>query len=82
VSTRTPVYVLSSALIMAVCLVPTLGAQRGQGQHEYVSLVRKCDQARVEQAVAGVVEWKTSSWPVKKVPLNPKREMRFSIYLL
>jgi hypothetical protein len=31
VSTRTPVYVLSSALIMAVCLVPTLGAQRGQG---------------------------------------------------
>jgi len=31
VSTRTSVYVLSSALIMAVCLVPTLGAQRGQG---------------------------------------------------
>jgi hypothetical protein len=31
VSTRTPLYVLSSALIMAVCLVPTLGAQRGQG---------------------------------------------------
>jgi|SRR5215203_1252556 hypothetical protein len=31
VSTRTHVYVLSSALIMAVCLVPTLGAQRGQG---------------------------------------------------
>ncbi|HKH72036.1 MAG TPA: hypothetical protein VKA59_11840 [Vicinamibacterales bacterium] len=30
-STRTHVYVLSSALIMAVCLVPTLGAQRGQG---------------------------------------------------
>ena len=31
VSNRTPVYVLSAALIMAVCLVPTLGAQRGQG---------------------------------------------------
>jgi len=31
VSTRTPVYVLSAALIMAVCLVPTLDAQRGQG---------------------------------------------------
>src|SRR5262245_16354326 len=31
VSTRTPLYILSSALIMAVCLVPTLGAQRGQG---------------------------------------------------
>ena len=31
VSTRAPLYVLSSALIMAVCLVPTLGAQRGQG---------------------------------------------------
>ena len=30
VSTRTPVYVLSAALIMAVCVVP-LSAQRGQG---------------------------------------------------
>jgi hypothetical protein len=29
VSNRTHVYVLSAALIMAVCLVPTLGAQRG-----------------------------------------------------
>src|SRR4249919_1070829 len=31
VSTRTHVYVLSSALIMPGCLVPTLDAQRGQG---------------------------------------------------
>src|SRR5688500_10555447 len=31
VSNRIHVYVLSAALIMAVCLVPTLGAQRGQG---------------------------------------------------
>jgi hypothetical protein len=30
VSNRTYVYVLSAALIMAVCLAPTLGAQRGQ----------------------------------------------------
>jgi hypothetical protein len=31
VTTRTHVYVLSAALIMAVCIAPSLIAQRGQG---------------------------------------------------
>src|ERR1700752_3845899 len=31
VSNRTHIYVLSAALIMAVCVMPTLTAQRGQG---------------------------------------------------